>query len=152
MEKVGKIVTILLWVLLIVSAVLVISLMVNISDNNADPTMGGWINTNLIWAYILIIVGAGLTVLFGLFQMITDINVARKGLISIAFLAVVALVSYLLASDALPQFPGVHKYINDGTLTPQVSKLVDAGLYSVYILLGISILSILFSTVTRLFK
>lgn len=152
MEKVGKLVTILLWVLLIVSAVLVISLMVNISDNNADPTMGGWINTNLVWAYILIIIGAGLTVVFGLLQMVTDINVAKKGLISIVFLAAVALISYLLASEALPQFPGVQKYINDGTLTPKVSKLVDAGLYATYILLGISILSIIFSTVTRLFR
>ena len=54
MAKAGKIVTIILWALLIVSAVLVISLMVNISDVETDPTMLGWVNTNLVWAYILI--------------------------------------------------------------------------------------------------
>jgi hypothetical protein len=63
MEKVGKIVTIILWALLIVSAVLVVSLMVNISENEADPTMGGWINTNLLWAYMLIAIGAGVAIL-----------------------------------------------------------------------------------------
>lgn len=152
MEKVGKIVTILLWVLLIVSAVLIVSMMVNISENEADPTMGSWINSNLVWSYILLAIGAGIAVLAGLFHMATDIKAAKKGLISLVFLVAVAVVSYLLASDAIPQFAGVQKFINDGTLTPQVAKMVDAGLYATYILLAIAVLSILFSSVTRLFK
>ncbi|MDD4226388.1 MAG: hypothetical protein WCY58_06695 [Mariniphaga sp.] len=152
MEKLGKIVTIILWVLLIVSAVLVVSLMVNISENEADATMGGWINSNLIWAYILMAVGAGIAVLSGIFHMATDMQAAKKGLISIVFLVAVALVSYLLASDAIPQFAGVQKFINDGTLTPNVAKLVDTGLFATYILLGIAILSIVASSVTRIFK
>lgn len=152
MEKVGKIVTILLWVLLIVSAVLIVSMMVNISENEADPTMGSWINSNLVWSYILLAIGGGIAVFAALFHMATDINAAKKGLISIVFLGVVALVSYLLASDAIPQFVGVQRFINDGTLTPQVAKMVDTGLYATYILIGLAILSILFSSVTRLFK
>lgn len=152
MDKVGKIVTILLWVLLIVSAVLVVSLMVNISENAADPTMGSWIHSNLIWAYILMVVGAGIAILAGLFHMVTDLKAAKKGIISLVFLGVVALVAYVLASDAIPQFAGVQKFVNEGTLTPQVAKLIDAGLYATYILLGLALLSIVFSSVTRLFK
>lgn len=152
MEKVGKIVTILLWVLLIVSAVLIVSMMANISENEADPTMGSWINSNLVWSYVLLAIGAGIAVLAGLFHMATDIKAAKKGLISLVFLAAVAVVSYLLASDAIPQFAGVQRFINDGTLTPQVAKMVDAGLYATYILVALAILSILFSSVTRLFK
>lgn len=152
MEKVGKIVTILLWVLLIVSAVLIVSMMVNISENEADPTMGSWINSNLVWSYILLAIGAGIAVLAGLFHMATDIKAAKKGLISLVFLAAVAVVSYLLASDTIPQFAGVQKFITDGSLTPQVAKMVDTGLYATYILLAIAVLSILFSSVTRLFK
>lgn len=152
MEKVGKIVTILLWVLLIVSAVLIVSMMANISENEADPTMGSWINSNLVWSYVLLAIGAGIAVLAGLFHMATDIKAAKKGLISLVFLAAVAVVSYLLASDAIPQFAGVQRFINDGTLTPQVAKMVDAGLYATYILIALAILSILFSSVTRLFK
>ena len=152
MEKVGKIVTILLWVLLIVSAVFIVSMMVNISENEADPTMGSWINSNLIWAYILLAVGAGIAVLASLFHMASDMKAAKKGLLSLVFLAAVAVVSYLLASDTIPQFAGVQKFINDGTLTPQVAKLVDTGLYATYILFALAILSIMFSSVTRLFK
>jgi len=152
MDKVGKIVTILLWVLLIISAVLVVSMMVNISENDADPTMGGWINSNLIWAYILMVIGAGIAILAGLLHMATDMKAARKGIISLVFLGVIAVVSYLFASDAIPQFTGVQKFINDGTLTPQVAKMIDTGLYATYILLGLAILSIVFSSITRIFK
>lgn len=152
MNKTGKIVTIILWVLLIVSAVLIVSMMANITENETDASMNTWINTNLIWAYILMAVGAGVAILAGLYHMFTDIKAAKKGLISLAFLGAVALISYLLASDEIPQFLGVQKFINDGTLTAQVAKLVDAGLYATYILLALAVLSILFSGVTRLFK
>ena len=152
MDKAGKIVTILLWVLLIISAVLVISMMVNISENDADPTMGGWINSNLIWTYILMVIGAGIAILAGIYHMATDIQAAKKGLISLVFLAVIAVISYLLASDQIPQFVGVQRFINEGILTPQIARMVDAGLYATYILLGLAVLSIILSPVTRLFK
>jgi len=152
MIKLGKIVTILLWLLILVSGILIVSLMVNISENEADPTMGSWINSNLIWAYILMAIGAGIAIFASLFHMVTDINAAKKGLISILFLGVVFVLAYLLASDTIPQFIGVQKFINDGTLTPQVAKLVDAGLYAMYILLALAVLSILFSSINRVFK
>ncbi|SHI45211.1 hypothetical protein SAMN05444280_102131 [Tangfeifania diversioriginum] len=152
MNKVGKIVTIVLWVLLIISAVLIVSMMVNISENEADPTMGSWINTNLVWTYILMAFGAGIAILASIFHMFTDIKAAKKGLISVVFLGAVALVSYLLASDEIPQFIGVQKFINDGTLTEQVAKLVDTGLYATYILIGLAVLSIAYSSVVNLFK
>ena len=152
MNKTGKIVSIILWSLLAVSAVLIIIMMMNITENETDATMGTWINTNLIWAYILMAVGAGVAIVAGLFHMASDMKAAKKGLISLAFLVAVALVAYLLASDEIPQFIGVQKFINDGTLTAQVAKLVDAGLYATYILLALAILSILFSGVTRIFK
>jgi len=45
MGKTGKIVTIILWALLIVSAVLIVSLMVNINEEvKTDPAMNSWVN------------------------------------------------------------------------------------------------------------
>jgi len=152
MNKVGKIVTIVLWGLLIISAVLIVSMMVNISENEADPTMGSWINTNLVWTYILMALAAGIAILASIFHMVADINAAKKGLISVVFLGAVALIAYLLASDEIPQFIGVQKFINDGTLTEQVAKLVDTGLYATYILIGLAILSIAYSSVVNSFK
>lgn len=151
MDKSGKIVTILLWVLILISAVLIVSLMANIGADT-DPTMGGWINTNLIWAYILLAAAAGIAIVFALYHMITDIKAAKGGLIALVFLGAVALISYLLSSDAIPQFVGVQRFINDGTLTPTVSKWIDTGLHATYILLGLAILSIVYSSVSRLFK
>ena len=153
MSKIGRIITILLWVLLLVSAVLIVSLMVNITEENKqDPTMLSWVNSNLVWAYILVAVGAGVAVLAGLFHMVTDKKAARAGIIALVFLGAVAIVSYLLASPEIPQFIGVDKFISDGTLNEQVAKMVDTGLYATYILLALAILSIAFSSVTRLFK
>jgi hypothetical protein len=152
MDKTGKIVTIILWALLIVSAVLIVSLMVNISENDLDPTMGSWINTNIVWAYILVALGAGVAILAGLFHTVTDKKATRGGIIALVFMGAVVLVSYLIASPEIPQFLGVDKFINDGTLNESVAKMVDTGLYATYILLALAILSIALSPVVRLFK
>jgi hypothetical protein len=153
MDKIGKIVTIILWVLLLVSAVLIVSLIVNINEDvKTDPAMLSWINTNIIWTYILIAFGAGVAIIAGLMQTATDKKAAKGGLISLVFLGVVALVSYLMASSEIPQFIGVDKFINNGTLTEGIAKLVDTGLYATYILLGIAILSIVLTPLVRMFK
>ncbi|MCY1721451.1 hypothetical protein OU798_13935 [Prolixibacteraceae bacterium Z1-6] len=153
MGKTGKIVTIVLWALLIVSAVLIVSLMVNINEDvDTDPAMNSWVNTNLIWAYILTAIGAGVAIFAGLAHTATDKKAAKNGIISLAFMGGVVLISYLLASPEIPQFIGVDKFINDGTLTESVAKLVDTGLYATYILLALAILSIAGMSVARLFK
>lgn len=153
MSKTGKIVTLVLWALLIVSAVLIVSLMVNINPEvETDPAMNSWVNTNLVWAYILIAIGAGIAILAGLANTATDKKAAKSGLISLLFMGSVGLVSYLLASPEIPQFVGVEHFLNNGDLNEHVAKLVDTGLYATYILLGIAILSIAGMSVTRLFK
>ena len=152
MNKTGKIVTIILWVLIVISAILVVSLMANVGDDyKTNATLAGWINTNLVWSYILIILGDGVAIIAGLIHMFTDKRAAKKGLMALAFLGVVALISYLLASPEIPQFVGVDKFVSKG-LNGQTVKLVDTGLYATYILFGLAILSIAFSSVSKLFK
>jgi len=152
MTKLSRLLTILMWVILAVSAVLIVSMMVNISENKADPVMGGWINTNLVWSYILLAVGAGIALLSGIFQMVSDIGAAKKGLISLVAVAVLAVVAYSLASDVMPQFIGVDRFIADGTLTPNIAKLVDTGLIATYLLFGLAIVSIVWSSISQIFK
>lgn len=152
MGKTGKIVTIILWALLIVSAILLVSLMANISEIETDAAMNSWINSNLIWAYILVAIGAGVAVLAGLVNMATDKKAAKGGITALVFMGIVFAISYVIASPEIPQFIGVEKFINDGTLTESVTKLVDTGLYATYILLAIAILSIVGMSVMRLFK
>jgi len=150
MEKIGKIVTIVLWALIIVSAVLIISLVANINDlNDADPAMLSWVNANIVWVYILLVVGAGVAVLFGLLHTLTNKQAAKSGLISLLFMGAVGVVAYLLASPVIPQFMGIEKFIADG-LTESTVKLVDAGLIATYILIGIAIISIVLGPLIRL--
>ncbi|MFZ5431381.1 MAG: hypothetical protein ACOZDD_14225 [Bacteroidota bacterium] len=152
MTKASRLLTIILWIILAVSAVLIVSLMVNISDNNADPTMGGWINTNLVWTYILMVIGAGIALLAGLFQMVTNLSSAKKSLVSLVAIAVVAVVAYSLASNEIPQFFGVEKFVADGTLTPNIVKMVDTGLIATYFLFGGAVLAIVWSSISQVFK
>jgi len=153
MAKTGKIVTIILWALLIVSAILIVSLLVNVNEEvKTDPTMLSWVNTNIIWAYILVAFAAGIAILASLFHMVTDKKAAKGGIISIAFLGVIGIIAYLLASPEIPQFVGVDKFIADGTLNSHVAKLVDTGLYATYILLALAVLSVASSSVMRLFR
>ena len=152
MNKTNKIVTIFLWVIIAISAVLVISFATNLSEDDTNPKMLSWLGTNLYWTYILMAISAVILVGFALFQMLTDFTAAKKGLISIGFLGIVALVAYLFSSGEMPSFLGVQKFIDEGTLTPKVSKYIDMGLISTYIMLALSFIAIIYSSVSRLFK
>jgi len=149
MDKLGKRVTLVLWALIIVSAVLFVSLLANLSDSDTDPAQLSWINVNIIWVYILGIIGAGIAVFFGLYHTVTSKQAAKSGLISLAFMGIVAVVAYVLASPDIPQFIGIDKFIADG-LTQNTIKLVDAGLIATYILFGIAVISIVLGPVIRL--
>jgi hypothetical protein len=64
----------------------------------------------------------------------------------------VVLISYLLASDEMPNFLGAQKFIEDGTLTTSTMKWIDTGLIATYLVLGTSIVSIIYASVSRFFK
>ena len=150
--KLDKVLTIVLWVLLAVSAILIISMMSNISDNDADATMGAWINTNITWSYILLGASAIIAVVFAVYNTFTDKDAAKKGLIALVFAGVVLAIAYVFASDAIPQFHGVDKFIAEGIINNSISKWIGTTLYATYILLFLSIIAIAVSAVTRIFK
>ena len=150
--KVEKVLSILLWILLAVSAFLVVSLMSNIVDDKTDTTMGSWINLNLSWSYVLLALAAGVAVLGTLFHTLTSKEAAKKGLTSLGFAVVVVGVSYIMASDAIPSFYGVENYVNDGTLTNTIAKWIDTTLITTYVLLGLLVLATIVSSVSRIFK
>lgn len=152
MNKTGKYVSIFMWVIIVITAILAISFVTNISDNKQDPTMNSWLSTNLMWTYILIIFSIIVMVVFAIYQMVTDFAAAKKGLMSIAFMGIILLISYVMSSDAMPTFFGAQKFIDNGTVTPKVMKWVDTGLIATYIVLGISVVSILYASVSRLLK
>lgn len=152
MNSTGKITAILMWALTGISAVFVISLLTSIGAEEQTPVINRWIGPNLIWVYILISAGTALAFWGGLIQITNNRKAARKALTAIVIFAAVILISRLFASNSLPQFFGAEKYINSGILTLQVSKLIDTGLYTTYILIGIAVLSVILSPIQRLFR
>jgi hypothetical protein len=150
--KFTKNITIILWVILAISAVLVVSLIANISDVETDPAMNSWINNNLLWTYLLLLIPAVIAILAEIYHMVSDINAAKKGLFALGAIVVVGILSYMLASDEIPQFIGVDKFIASGALTPSIAKMVDAGLIATYLLSGIAVLSLIWSSISSVFK
>jgi len=149
--KLNKIVNIILWIIIAVSAVLVVSLMSNISDNKTDPSMGAWINTNLIWTYILFFISIGMAILFALYQILTDKKALKNSIIALAFMGIVAIISYALADGSIPKFHGVENFVAKG-LTGATCRWIGTGLYATYILFFIALISMAASPIVKLFR
>ncbi len=126
--------------------------MANLSDNDADTTMGAWINTNLTWSYLLLGASAVIAVVFAVIHTVTDKAAAKKGLYALVAAGVVLALAYVFASDAIPSFYGVEKFVADGSLTTTISKWIGTTLYATYILLFLTIIAIAVSAVARIFK
>lgn len=152
MGKINKIVNIMLWIIMGITAILAISFITNISSDNDNPEMRSWLDTNLIWTYILLILSLVLLVFFGIKEMLTSFKESKKGMLSILIIAAIVLVSYLIASDEIPKFLGSDKFVEQGVLTPSVSKWVDTGLYTTYVFFALSILAFIYSSLTRFFR
>lgn len=150
--KIEKVLNIMMGVLVAVSAVLVVSLISNLSDNTADSAMDAWLNTNLSWAYILLIACSLVSIVFSVVQSFSNKEAGKKGLVALGAAVVVFFISYGLASDAIPQFYGVEKFVADGTLTNTVSKWIDTVLIVTYILFGLAFCVTIFWSVARMFK
>lgn len=146
MWKPGKFVTILLWVLAMISVVLCVYVFVRcsgLSDKVPEEReiMMGVINPMFIWIYVLVI----LTTLIALVMPLPQLIKHPKSLLRMVFgligFGVVILLAYGLSSgDALP-FPPNHDAVTEGTL-----RFADVNLYSIYIMFALSIITVLFSS------
>jgi hypothetical protein len=96
-----------------------------------------------IWSIYL---GAGIAILFGVYHFVANVKNNPKSLIGIVSFVVIIVVSRMLAKNA---------EVTDALMTKADESqilMTDTGLYMVYILMGIAILAIVLSEVSRLFK
>ncbi|MFV0290992.1 MAG: hypothetical protein ACK5IJ_08905 [Mangrovibacterium sp.] len=140
--KFEKVTNIVLWVAFAISIILVAMLAFNVSDDRTDVAMNTWITANLNWTYILLGAASIIAIVFAIVQTVTDKDSAKAGGIALVFSLIILAISYALASDAIPQFHGVEKFVADGSLTPSISKWVGTTLYATYVLLGLILVSI----------
>lgn len=93
-----------------------------------------------------IYIAAGIAVLFGVFHFATNVKDNPKSLIGIVSFIVIIVIARMMAKNAVVTDELLSKADESQLL------MTDTGLYMFYILIGISILSILFAEVSRLFK
>ena len=105
------------------------------------------INIGLYLTYALIGLSVVGILFFALKKIIQEPGGARSALFGILGLVVVILVGYLLSTgeDANGMFAKLE-------VTETVSHRVGTGLMTLYVVMGLTILSIIYVEVTRLFK
>lgn len=150
--KFAKITTIMLWVILGISLFLIISLLSNLDANTSDAGMSTWISANLSWSYVLLFIATIAAILLEFANTISDKKATKSALIALGFLGGVILISYIFADSEMPKFFGAQKFIDDGTVTPTVLKWIGTGLIASYILSAISVVAIIWSSISRIFK
>ena len=114
-----------------------------------EMTGGEPVYTNhiLIWAAILAVIAAGMSLLFPLAQIISHPAKGRGTLIGILGLVVVVLVAYGLASPEPLEFTTPNP-----NNVPTVLKNSGAGLITMYLLVGIGLVAIVFTEISKSFK
>ena len=101
------------------------------------------------WAYILIAVTLLLAIIFPLIFMFSSVKNMIRTLGILVAAAVMVGVAYLLSSGAPIYIPG---YEGTDNANPNVLKYVDTGIFVTYFLIGLAMLSILYSEVAKIFK
>jgi len=150
--KFAKITSIMLWVILGISLFLIISLLSSLDANMADEGMSTWISTNLYWTYVLLGIATVAALVLEFVNTISDKKATKSALVALGFTVVVIGLSYLLADDKMPTFFGAAKFIEDGTITPSILLWIGTGLIATYILSAISIVAIIWSSISGIFK
>ena len=137
-NRLNKIASIFLYVLMGVSALLTILFYTGIITESPF----------IIWAYFLFGIAVTITLAFAVIQVFGSAKSMKRALMSIGILILLVFISWLLASPEIPTFTGIDKF----NLTHVASRNIGTGLYMVYILAIIAIGSMIYSEVANIFR
>lgn len=138
-----KYLSIIKYVLLVVSAILVIAGAVTFVDGEENATL----NLMLGWAFAMILLTIALTIIMPLVAVFQNPKSATRSLIGLGVIVVVFLVSYALASDE-----PITLANGDVMDEPFDLKFSDMALYATYIAFAGVVLSILYGEVYKVIK
>lgn len=133
----SKILRIFLGVLLAISALLAVLFYVDVISDDVL----------IYWGYFLVIFTAVITILFPLAFLILNPKNSVKIFIALGLMVVVAIIAYTLAEVGMTD----HKIEKLGT-SAETAKYVGAGLIFTYILAALAFLSIIYASISKLFK
>ena len=147
MNNYQKIVSIFLYVLLAVALIFgLIFYFGKVVPGTKGTNMEEPLITNqfLVLAYIYFGITAVLTIIFPIINLITHPKKAKGFLVSLLAFAVVVLIGFLLSSG--------KPMADNPDISTTTLKLVDMGLKSCYIFLGLAFVGILFSELSSIFR
>ncbi len=117
-----------------------------------EKTADSWGGLVLNFSIALFIVCAVLTVGFAIFKFVADAidspKSAIKPIIVLVVIAILIIVSYSMASDVIPVFLGSDNF----EITASTSKWVEASLYGMYILFGITVVALVYTELSRIWR
>ncbi|WP_298071698.1 hypothetical protein [uncultured Bacteroides sp.] len=120
----------------------------------ADPSLSEPAQTDLLiyWMYILFGVTVAVTLVAAIYQLVTNFidspKATIKSLLGVVFLVVVMIFSWVIGSEQALAIPGYDGSEN----VPFWLKLSDMFLYTIYILMGVTVLLIIGFGITKKFK
>ena len=136
-DKSSKLLQISLGAILAISALLGILFYANVISDDVV----------LYWGYILVIVTAAITIIAPLIYLIFNLKSAVKFFIILGAMVVLAIISYVLSGN---EFSSLQ--LEQMKSTAETSVTVGAGLIFLYILAALAILSIIYASISRIFK
>lgn len=145
MTKISKILNILTYVMIAITAVLLgLFFLGGEIPNQIHPTPI-YTEELIVWAYILLAIAAGAAVIFPVARFVTNPKEAVKGLVGIAVLGIVVLVSYSMADATILDLPGYTGTDN----VPSKLLFADTVIYTMYILGVGAVASIIVTEIIR---
>ncbi len=143
------------YILLATSVVLVVIFYVNSGNINPDDStskqmsdLGPILNTFVYWTYFMVAATVFFTLVFPIAHMVSNPKSGLKTLLSLAVLVLILFIGYQLADDTVMRIPG---YDGDDNIASRL-KLTGMGIYTMYIMLGGTLLALLYSTVSRIWR
>jgi hypothetical protein len=133
----SKILRIFLAALLAISALLALLFFLNVVSDDLL----------IYWGYFLVILTAVITILFPIAFMIMNPRNSIKIFIGIGVMVVIAIIAYSLATVGLSDLQLEKLGVSAGT-----AKYVGTGLIFTYILATLAVLSIVYASISKLFK
>lgn len=99
-------------------------------------------------SYIFFGIAAVSSVLFPIIYLVLNPKKAKSSLVGVVAIGLVFLISYLLADSTIPKFIGSDAF----NISESLAKMVDTSIISLYILATITIVAIIYSEVSKMFK
>jgi len=146
-----KILNVLLWVLMGISAVFGIMFYTGgITPETLTAKYQEPVFTQLLlnWAYFLFFAATVIVAVFTVISMIGNPKGAIRSLIAVVIIGLLVAIAYGISGDEILKFPGSEEM----NITNTLSKNVGTGLIGTYLLILIATVSIVVTEVTARFK